>query len=129
IEADRLYTKADPSTSTAKYDGSSAYVVIGPKGTTVWSPRTSKTTGEQIEYTGTLHKLSSVTSPVTIVAMGEVMFRPASRHLWRKAGYLPQAAGSGILNSNSVIPNDVIPEIRLYRVDKVGTQSLRGQDF
>jgi hypothetical protein len=115
-EIERLEVKADMSTSTAKYDGSSAYIVITPKGTTAWSPRTSVRTGEQIEYTFKLNGLPNTYSPETIVAMGEVLFVKDGR-------YLPASSGGGILNSNLLVPKGVRPEIRLYRVDKIGRKS------
>jgi len=121
--------KFDKSTSTAKYDGSSCYFVITPKGTTVWSPRTSKKTGQQIEYTYMLDGLAGVTSGQTIVGMGELMFKTKSRIPWRKNEYLPQAAGSGILNSHDVLPDGVDAEIRVYRVDRVGRNKTTNLDF
>ncbi len=120
----------DPGATTAKYDGSSAYVVIGPKGTTIWSPRTSKTTGNQIEYTHKIPGAAQTTSPTTVVAMGEVMFKQKTPW-WdpRPPQYLPQATGSGILNSHAVVPDDVEVEIRLYRVDKVGRTTTVNEPF
>jgi hypothetical protein len=131
----KLPQVADMSTATAKYDGSSCYVVIGPKGTTVWSPRQSAKTGEQIEYT---HKMRGLTMAAnngeTIVAMGEIMFltKPTlkERILDRqKPEYLPCAQGSGLLNSNSVLPDGVEPVIYLYRVDQVGRRKMGDLDF
>lgn len=119
---DQLHMKADMSTSTAKYDGSSCYVVITNKGTTVWSPRTSVVTGERIEYTHKLDGIASITNDETIVAMGELLFKVDGE-------YLPAAQGSGILNSNSLLPRGVEPEIRLYRVDRVGRKSFFGTSF
>lgn len=112
--------RIDHSATTAKYDGSSAYVVITPKGTTVWSPRTAKSTGEQIEYTHKLGGFARTTAPETIVAMGEVMFRERTRWPWQRGGYVPQTVAAGYLNSHDVVPDTVVPEIRLYRVDRIG---------
>lgn len=121
LESVKHQERVDEAATTAKYDGSSAYLVITPKGTTVWSPRQSKRTGEQIEYTHKLGGLAHVTSPETIVAMGEVVFRRREGFRGRHLGpYLPQGTGSGFLNSNDVIPKDIVPEIRLYRVDRIG---------
>jgi hypothetical protein len=120
--AETLATKADPSTSTAKYDGSSAYIVITPKGTTVWSPRQSVRTGEQIEYTFKLDGIANTHSDETIVAMGEVLFKDNGL-------YLPSAGGSGILNSNDLLPSHIEPEIRLYRVDRVGRRNTTNLGF
>lgn len=130
---DTLEIKADMSTSTAKYDGSSCYVVITNKGTTVWSPRTSVKTGEQIEYSHVLDGIANIHSDETIVAMGEVLFKTkptvTQRLLGEEPAYLPCAQGSGILNSNSVLPQDLQPEIRLYRVDRVGQRKMGETDF
>ena len=114
-EIDELHYSVDMSTSTAKYDGSSCYVVINKKGTTVWSPRTSVVTGDRIEYTFKMNGLMSTTSEEPVIAMGELLFK----NRWT-GKYLPAATGSGILNSNQVLPKNVRPEIRLYRVDKIG---------
>lgn len=130
----KLPEVADMSTATAKYDGSSCYVVISPKGTTVWSPRSSVKTGQQIEYT---HKLNGIamgaSNGETIVAMGEVLFKPkqtpVQKLLRQEPEYLPCAQGGGLLNSNSVLPEGIEPEIRLYRVDQVGRRKMGDADF
>jgi len=118
---------------TGKYDGSSCYVVITKKGTTVWSPRQSVRTGEQIEYTHKLDGLAATTNDETIVAMGELLFKPEptlkQRILRQEPDYLPCASGSGILNSNEPLPDGIKPEIRLYRVDRVGRNKTGDLDF
>ena len=126
---DVLEEKGDLATSTAKYDGSSCYVTIDQKGTRVWSPRQSVVTGEQIEYTFKLDDLAQVTSDTPIVAMGELLFKRPSGWFGSKTEYLAQAEGSGILNSNKVLPSGVIPEIRLYRVDKIGRENTADLNF
>lgn len=127
--------KADMSTSTAKYDGSSCYIVISPKGTIVWGPRVSKRTGRQIEYTHKLRGVHTTTNSETIVAMGEVLFLD-EEHWGKKSSktghgnvYLPSATGGGILNSNDVLPSNIKPEIRIYRVDKVGRTDTHDLPF
>lgn len=120
---EHLSGKVDMSTSTAKYDGSSAYIVIGPKGTLVWGPRVSRVHGRQIEYTHKLRGIHMTTNGETIVAMGEVLFTDKNGRKVKGNHYLPSATGSGILNSHDVLPQGVKPEIRLYRVDKVGRRS------
>lgn len=121
--------KLDFWTSTAKYDGSSCYIHITPKGTTVWSPRQSVVTGEQIEYTFKLDGIAATYSDESIVGMGEVLFKQKD-HFWSKPHeYLPCATGSGILNSNAVLPKNVKPEIRLYRIDKVGRTTTKDLPF
>lgn len=131
---DKLGAKVDMSTSTAKYDGSSCYFVITPKGTTVWSPRLSSTTGEQIEYTHKLDGIAAVHNGTTIVGMGEVLFKPKKTvSLPKRHGsnddYLPCATGSGILNSNMVLPENVEPEIRIYRIDRYDGRNTTNLDF
>lgn len=128
---DDLKARADLNTSTAKYDGSSCYFVITKDGTTVWSPRQSVVTGEQIEYTFKIDGIAGVTSPngETIVGMGELLFKKKSYNPFRKHNYLPSSTGSGILNSNSVVPKNIQPEIRIYRIDKIGKHYVGDQDF
>lgn len=131
-DLERVRALADMRTSTAKYDGSSCYFVIGPKGTTVWSPRISKITGEQIEYTNKMDGLVSVTSPNTIVGMGEIVFRTKTTYgpiTTYSDHYLPQAQASGLLNSNSLLPEGVQPEIRIYRIDSIGKVDYHETDF
>lgn len=128
---DRLHLKSIPPEDiaklgdmhiTAKYDGASAYISIGPKGTTVWSPRVSKKSGEQIEYTAKLGDIANVKSPEAITGMGELLFT-------REGKYLSAAATGGILNSHSLIPDGVKPEIRLYRIDRVGRKVTKDLPF
>jgi hypothetical protein len=126
---DDLQSKADMSTSTAKYDGSSCYFVITKDSTTVWSPRTSVVTGEQIEYTFKIDGIATTTSEQTIVGMGELLFKEKSWNPFRKDTYLPSATGSGILNSNAVVPKNIQPEIRIYRIDRVGRDYVGNTSF
>lgn len=121
-DMEKMLARSDPDTSTAKYDGSSCYVVITPKGTTVWSPRESKATGKQIEYTYMLKSLPNVTSPETIVGMGELMFhkRTPPWVLAERKEFLPQATGGGLLNGQTILPKGINPEIYLYRIDRIG---------
>lgn len=116
--------KLDGMHTTVKYDGASAYVSIGPKGTTIWSPRTRKKTGEQIEYTPKLGGIGGIKSDENITGMGELLFTKKGRK-----GYLSAAETGGILNSHKLLPDDVKPEIRLYRVDKVGRKSTKDLSY
>jgi len=125
-EFDIVQRKGDLQTSTAKYDGSSCYFVIDKKGTTVFSPRTSKKTDEQIEYTFKLDGLANVTSDTKVTGMGELMFKEKTIFGTK---YLPQAKASGLLNSNNVLPKNVVPEIRIYRVDKIGHENISNLNF
>ena len=128
-ELEKVSGRADMSTSTAKLDGSSCYVVIDKKGTTVWSPRQSVRTGQQIEYTFKLDGIANTTSPYKIVAMGELLFTQKRLLPVGRTIYLPQSVGSGLLNNNAVLPKNIRPEIRLYRVDRVGRTTHVDDDF
>lgn len=116
--------KLDDMHTTVKYDGASAYISIGPKGTTVWSPRTSKKTGEQIEYTPKLGEISGIKSPETITGMGEILFSKKG-----KKGYLSVAEIGGALNAHKLLPDNLQYEIRLYRIDRVGRKSTKELPF
>lgn len=126
---ERIEKRVDTDTSTAKYDGASGFIVITPKGTTVWSPRQSVKTGEQIEYTHKLNGLARVYSKNTIVAMGEILFRKRERFPWKQGRYLSAAETGGVLNSNQVLPKNLMPEVRLYRVDRMGREKTGNLDF
>jgi len=128
-DTDKLAELADMSTSTAKYDGSSCYFVITKHGTTVWSPRQSKITGEQIEYTFKIDGIATTTSEQTVVGMGELLFKEKSWNPFKRTEYLPSATGSGILNSNSVVPKNIQPEIRIYRIDRIGKEYVGDKNF
>lgn len=130
-EIEKLLAKADPTTSTFKYDGSSCYWIVDSKGFRAYSPRLSKETGEQIEYTFKLDGMATMTSDEPIMGMGEVMFM--RKHwfwsgIWtdmlglgaREGVYLSQSEGAGLLNSHALLPDSVEPRIFIYRVDKVG---------
>ena len=117
-EIDKFRNDSDAASITTKYDGASCYVVTTKEGTTVWSPRVSKTTGERIEYTPKLWELAESTDKNRPVGMGELLFRKTYLHGLIKGGYLPAAEIGGILNKNAVRPDNIIPEIRMYRVDK-----------
>lgn len=123
-DLEKLIAKSDMETSTAKYDGASAYIVIGPKGTTVWSPRISSKTGEQIEYTPKINRISDITSPDTIVGMGEIVFTRDGEE-----GYLSSSTISGLLNSNKILPDDIHCEIRLYRIDQMNKKDTKDLSF
>jgi len=120
--------KIDPATITKKYDGASCYVWTTKKGTRIYSPRISKTTGRRIEYTPKVWELADVSSEKEIKAMGELLFRKKYFGII-PGGYIPAHEIGGILNSNSLRPDNVQPEIRLYRVDKYGNLKLYDAPF
>ncbi len=115
---------ADMSTATIKYDGASCYFIINRKGTTVWSPRESKRTGERIEYTHKVSGIAGVTSEAEIRGMGELVY------INDETGeYIPASSTGGILNAQSVVPEGFTPEIRMYRIDKFGSDRTTEMPF
>ncbi|HJS83667.1 MAG TPA: hypothetical protein VJ742_12610 [Nitrososphaera sp.] len=130
-DIDKVGTKVDMKTSTAKYDGASMYFVITPKGTTAWSPRLSTKTNERIEYTYKLGDIAHVTSDETIIGMGELLFVEKQKPGQRIKGpkYLSAAETGGILNSDAVVPDNLRAEVRLYRIDRVGRKRTKDLSF
>ena len=130
-DLDRYEEKMDMSTSTAKYDGSSVYLLIDKKGTTAWSPRISKKTGERIEYTPKINGLAAVgtngTTDTSMVVMGELMFYREGKHGEKE--FLDHATSGGILNSHDLLPEDVKPVVVVYRVDRVGRNKTVDMEF
>ena len=123
-------SKSDPTTTTRKYDGASTYFSSNGQGFKFFSPRYSKVTGHRIEYTYKLSEMTEIGHPDKPIGMGELMFwkyngifnllklfdiRGPERICWK---YLPAASIGGVLNSNSVRPIDVYPEVNIYRIDK-----------
>jgi len=78
--------------------------------------------GQHIEYTGKLPELSEMTADQTTVCMGELLFKRFGR-------YLPAHQIGGILNANKPRPWWSIPEIRLYRVDRIGRTNTHNLEF
>jgi hypothetical protein len=122
-DMEKLLAKADMSTSTLKYDGASCYFVITKKGTTVWSPRTSVKTNERIEYTFKVDGVAYATNDETIVGMGELLYKD------KDGNYVPASTVGGTLNAQAVVPADLTPEIRIYRVDRWGRQNTKNMEF
>jgi len=100
----------DPKTATLKKDGASAYFVRNEKNTTLWSPRTSKETGRNIEYSMKVPEIYN-TKGVPSVGMGELVFL-------KKGKVMKAHEIGGILNSDKIRPLDVVPRLYIYRIDK-----------
>lgn len=115
-EAYKFLNGVDPTTITIKEDGAAASFDTTEKGTTVWSPRISKETGQRIEYTHKVPELMRLRNQNSSRGRGELMFK---RRLWlpiyRKLG---AAEIGGILNSNHIRPRDIIPDFMVYTVDQ-----------
>jgi len=127
-DEDKFLSKIDPKTLTRKYDGASAYIWVSKKGTKLYSPRISKTTGKRIEYTDKVWELADIYHEAEPTGMGELLFK---RTLFGMdtGEYLSSAEIGGILNSNSLRPNDTIPEFRLYRIDKWNGEDVSNLPF
>jgi len=107
---------------TKKYDSASAYIDIGKKGTRLFSPRQSVSTGRLIEYTGKVPSISAFKHDSNIKGMGELLFK-------RDGKYLPAHIAGGILNKNDLPPSGVTPEFRMYRVDTVDGKDVSQEDY
>jgi len=99
-----------------KYDGASAYIESGPKGTRLWSPRISKKTGQRIEYTAKVPGIEKIKTSKKMLSMGELTFK-------RDGKYLKAHEIGGILNGSNLDPT-IKPEIRAYRADKIDNKSI-----
>jgi hypothetical protein len=119
--------KTDITTTTRKYDGASCYLVADKMGIHVFSPRISKETNRRIEYTGKLPELITAKTNHKYIGMGELLFK--KRILGITGPYLSAAEVGGILNSDKIRPSNIIPEIRLYRIDKVDRLDTHGLPF
>jgi len=113
--------RVDPSSITLKEDAAAAHIVTTPKGSTVWSPRISKITGERIEYTGKVPEIARIVGD--FVGMGELKFKKPD------GNYLSAHETGGVLNSHSVRPRHLKPELWLYRADKVSGKDVSGLNF
>lgn len=120
------------NTSTRKYDGASCYFHSKPgPGIKLFSPRISKLTNYQIEYTYKACEIADQGSVHQPIGMGEILFwkyTPIGKYFnlifntklpeyigWN---YLKAAEIGGILNSNSVRNRNHNVELRMYRIDE-----------
>lgn len=121
-DIDKFMKNVDPGTITRKYDGASAFFVTTDSGTFLFSPRVSKTTGGMIDYTMKVPEIYRVIHKAHPQGMGEIMFK-------RNGIYIPASEIGGILNSNSIRPMDIIPDFRIYRIDKWNGVDVSGTAF
>jgi len=123
IDENKYKQVVNPKTTTVKYDGASAYIVVNKHGTLVFSPRISSKTGHRIDYTGKMPtEMINTKSDISYKGMGELLFKKDGK-------YLSSTEIGGLLNSNKVIPDDIETEYRLYRIDKMNRNDVRGLDF
>lgn len=103
-------SEIDPSSITLKEDSASAYIHSDEKGTRLFSPRTSKRTGKQIEYTSKFPEIAALRHKSGMTGMGELL-------IMKNGKQLPSNKVSGILNSSSIPSHDISPVLKLYRID------------
>jgi hypothetical protein len=121
-DIEKYKSKVDLSTNTLKDDGASCHIVIDKSGTRIYSPRSSIVTGTKKEYTGLFPSVANVKSKSPIHLMGEFM-------VYNGNTPLESATVGGFLNSHSLIPKNLRPEIHIYRVDKYKGIDGRDIDF
>lgn len=135
--------------STRKYDGASIYFTTTGEGFKFFSPRISKITGHRIEYTYKLPELAEKGfGPIEpnrvghTTGMAEVLFYRQTflgkcwSELFDRKGpenlcwnYLTSTEIGGILNSHSIRPLNVFPEIQIYRIDKFINSNVTNTSF
>jgi len=127
-EMQKFVDQVDPGSITVKEDGASTAFDITDRGTTFWSPRISKVTGQRIEYTHKLPELMRLRHDDHPRGRGELMFRRRFLWLpiWKK---LSANEIGGILNSNSIRPRDVVPDFMVYSVDRWGGKDVSDIPF
>ena len=131
-ELDKFQGRIDVRTNSRKYDGASTHFHSNTgQGFKFFSPRFSKETGKNVEYTFKVPELAEIGHPAKPVGMGEMLFwkrTPAGLLLrefsdwrgpeWLCWKYLAASEIGGILNAHAVRSRDVWPEVRVYRIDR-----------
>lgn len=118
---DTFLEKTDRSMDTIKEDGAACHIITDKDGTRVFSPRESVETGDMIEYTGKIPDVATQRSDFTIKSMGEfIAYHPDGTK------YTSNEV-AGLLNSDSLVPEGVKTQIRLYRIDQ--WMNTKGQDL
>ena len=126
--------KVDIKSVTRKYDGASANFKVSPGGVRLWSPRISKSTGDNIEYTHKVPEIFRSVSTRGSIGIGELLFKKKPNILdittwFNRDRYLSAAEIGGILNSNNIRPRNVVPDLRVYRVDRYNGDNVSGLPF
>lgn len=142
-ELDKFVGRIDKRTNTRKYDGASTHFHSNTgQGFKFFSPRFSKETGKNVEYTFKVPELAEVGHPAKPVGMGEMLFwkrtpagilvneitgwRGPEQLCWK---YLSASEIGGILNSHQVRSRDTHPELRVYRIDRWRGANTNGLEF
>lgn len=108
-------SKVNKSTNTIKVDGAATNFTSNNKGFKLFSPRISKVTNRHIEYTYIVPELADKGSNNCPIGIGELVFY---KKFFGIKYYLTAAEIGGVLNSNSVRPRNIYPELYVYRMDK-----------
>lgn len=138
----KFLPKVDPTSITRKYDGASTYFSSNGQGFKFFSPRYSKTTGHRLEYTYKLPEMADKGSTHNPTGMGELLFwkrTPLGWAFWNLTSmrgpeylmwnYLSAAEIGGILNSDKVRSRWVLPEVRVYRMDRWNGSQIHPLSF
>ena len=124
---DDFKERIDVRTTTVKHDGASANVETDHKKTLLFSPRTDQD-GNNIPYHTKLPELYRITCDGKSVFMGELLlkekFNPLVLKHWMNDRYLTAAQIGGILNAHNIRPKNIVPEFRIYRMDKWNGQDV-----
>jgi hypothetical protein len=138
--------KVNHASITRKYDGASAYFTGSGKierneSFKLFSPRFSKETGHRIEYSYKAAELIDRPNNVRCAGMGELLF-------WKKTilgkalipfgirgpeyfawNYVSASEVAGVLNSHGIRPEDIYPELRIYRMDRFQEEQTKDFEF
>jgi len=107
---------------TIKEDGASCYFEITKKGMNIFSPRISKKTGDRIVYNNKVKDIIHLKSNKNISGMGELVFQKNGKTL--NAHEI-----GGLLNSHSVIDDNIEPRITIYRLDRIGRENIHNISY
>jgi len=109
---------------TVKHDGASFYFESSDKGTRFFSPRTSKATGERINYDAKVKDLIHIKSSQKITGMGELDFIDT-----RTNKVIAAHETGGVLNSHSPVPSYLKPRLTIYRIDYIGRNDVHAVNY
>lgn len=116
---DKFKEKVKDGEVTIKYDSASAILITDPDGSNIVSPRISRRTGERINYLGKVPEVGKIRSEEGWIVRGELLFKT------KKGDYLSAAEAGGVLNSHSLRDPNLVPEIRVYRVERYAGKHLK----
>lgn len=97
-----------------KHDGASVHFVIGNRYTTLYSPRFSIEDGKRINYIK-FAEMSRAKSDKKFVGMGELILSRKYPFFKKR---ISAAKIGGELNKRGVLPRNIIPELKIYRIDE-----------